>query len=141
MESANTATFGQVLEHLRGVANDDGNTKGNLFERLIQSFLQTDELYRDRFRNVWLWNEYPGRNGRPDFGIDIVAEEHGGSLCAMQCKFYAKKTIVKPDIDSFLEAGSRNEFGSMMLFYTSMGYGKKVEDALNGHNCTAFNFE
>ena len=76
---------------------------------------------------MWLWNDYPGRNGRPDFGIDIVAEEHGGSLCAMQCKFYAKKTIVKSDIDSFLEAGSRSEFGSMMLFYTARGYGKNAE--------------
>ena len=141
MVAANTVSFGQVLEHLRRVASDDGITKGKLFERLIQSFLRTDELYRDRFRNVWLWNDYPGRNGRPDFGIDIVAEEHGGSLCAMQCKFYAKKTIVKSDIDSFLEAGSRSEFGSMMLFYTARGYGKNAEGALNGHDCKAFNFE
>ena len=140
MVAADTVSFGQVLDHLRSVAKDDGTTKGKLFERLIQSFLQTDELYRDRFRNVWLWNEYPGRNGRPDFGIDIVAEEHGGSLCAMQCKFYAKKTIVKSDIDSFLEAGTRSEFSSMMLFYTARGYGKNAEGALNGHNCKAFNF-
>ena len=141
MVAADAVSFGQVLEHLRRVASDDGTTKGKLFEKLIQSFLRTDELYRDRFRNVWLWNEYPGRNGRPDFGIDIIAEEHGGSLCAMQCKFYAKKTIVKSDIDSFLEAGSRSEFGSMMLFYTARGYGKNAEGALNGHNCKAFNFE
>ena len=141
MVAADTVSFGQVLDHLRSVAKDDGTTKGKLFEKLIQSFLQTDELYRDRFRNVWLWNDYPGRNGRPDFGIDIVAEEHGGSLCAMQCKFYAKKTIVKSDIDSFLEAGSRSEFGSMMLFYTARGYGKNAEGALNGHDCKAFNFE
>ena len=141
MTTTDMASFGQVLEHLRSVARDDGTTKGKLFEKLIQSFLQTDELYRDRFRNVWLWNDYPGRNGRPDFGIDIVAEEHGGSLCAMQCKFYAKKTIVKSDIDSFLEAGSRSEFGSMMLFYTARGYGKNAEGALNGHDCKAFNFE
>ena len=140
MVAADTVSFGQVLDHLRSVAKDDGTTKGKLFERLIQSFLQTDELYRDRFRNVWLWNEYPGRNGRPDFGIDIVAEEHGGFLCAMQCKFYAKKTIVKSDIDSFLEAGTRSEFSSMMLFYTARGYGKNAEGALNGHNCKAFNF-
>ena len=59
MVAADTVSFGQVLDHLRSVAKDDGTTKGKLFERLIQSFLQTDELYRDRFRNVWLWNEYP----------------------------------------------------------------------------------
>ena len=46
---------------LRSVAKDDGTTNGRLFERLIRSFLRTDELYCDRFRNVWLWNEYPGK--------------------------------------------------------------------------------
>ena len=64
MTTIDTASFGQVLEHLRSVARDDGTTKGKLFERLIQSFLRTDDLYRDRFRNVWLWNDYP-RQERP----------------------------------------------------------------------------
>ena len=141
MTSTNTSSFGQALRHLRSVANDNGTTKGKLFERLVKSFLQTDDIYTDRLRNVWLWDEYPGKGARSDFGIDIVAEERDGSLCAIQCKFYSKRTVMKQDIDSFLEAGSRKEFGSMMLFYTASGYGKKVEDALKGHGCKAFNFE
>ena len=102
--------FGRALEHLRNVADGDGHTEGKLFERLIMSFLKTDRLYADRFIEVWLWNDYPGRNGRPDFGIDLVAKESDGSLCAIQCKFYADKRLAKSDIDSFLEAGSRSEF-------------------------------
>ena len=61
--------------------------------------------------------------------------------CAIQCKFYAKKTLAKSDIDSFLEAASReNEFGSMMLVYTARGYGKQAEEALRGHNCHVLDF-
>ncbi len=103
-----TAGFAQVLEGLRKTAGSNGATKGRLFERLIQSFLQEYDLYRRRFRQVWLWDEYPDRDGRTDFGVVLVAEEHDGMRCAIQCKFYAKKTLAKSDIDSFLEAASRS---------------------------------
>ncbi|MDE0266135.1 MAG: DEAD/DEAH box helicase family protein, partial [Thaumarchaeota archaeon] len=133
--------FSQVLEELRKAAGDNGVTKGRLFERLTKSFLQAHDLYRRRFRRVWLWDEYPDRDGRRDFGVDLVAEEHDGTRCAIQCKFYAKKTLAKSDIDSFLEAASReNEFGSMMLVYTARGYGKQAEEALRGHNCHVLDF-
>ena len=126
---------------MRRVAGDNGTTRGRLFERLTQSFLQTHDLYRRRFRTVWLWDEYPDRNGRRDFGVDLVAEGHDGARCAIQCKFYAKKTLAKSDIDSFLEAASRRrEFGSMMLVYTAQGYGKQAEEALRGHNCHVLDF-
>ena len=141
MTDTKTVSFSNVLKHLRDIADDNGNTKGNLFERLIKLFLQTDPMYVGRFSKVWLWNEYPERGDRGDFGVDLVAKELDGTLCAIQCKFYAKRTIVKKDIDSFLEGGSRSEFDSMILFYTSRGYGKKVEEALKGHNCKTFNFE
>ena len=142
MNSAQKTTFSQILAELCKAAGDNGTTKGKLFERLAKSFLQTYDLYRRRFREVWLWDEYPDRDGRPDFGIDLVAEEHDGTRCAIQCKFYAKKTLAKSDIDSFLEAASRKrEFGSMMLVYTAQGYSKQAEDALKGHNCHVLNFE
>ena len=141
MVAADTVSFGQVLEHLRSVAKDDGTTKGKLFERLIQSFLQTDELYRDRFRNVWLWNDYPGKNGSRDFGIDIVAEEHGGILCAMQCKFYAKKTIRKIRHRQLPRGRLQERVRLHDAVLHRRGYGKNAEGALNGHDCKAFNFE
>lgn len=28
----------------------------------------------NRFADVWLWSEWPGRAGRPDTGIDLVAK-------------------------------------------------------------------
>ena len=135
-----TSSFGDVVKHLERVAKGDGKTEGDLFEALMRSFLKTDELYRDRFRNVWLWMEYPERNGRGDFGVDIVAEEQDGGLCAIQCKFYPHTKLTKSHIDSFLEAGSRDEFDSMLLIYSGDGYGAKVEDALKGHGCRILDF-
>ncbi len=60
---------------------------------------------------------------------------------AIQCKFFDKTTLTKRSIDSFLEAGSRSEFDSMMLVYVGGGYGKNVQDALEGHGCKVLNFE
>ena len=132
--------FGRVLEHLRSIADGNGHTKGKLFERLVRSFLKTDQLYSERFKEVWMWDDWPDRR-ESDPGIDLVAKEKNGSLCAIQCKFYTNKTLTKRDIDSFLEAGSRRNFGSMMLVYTGRGYHRNAQEALAGHDCTALNFE
>lgn len=133
--------FGRALAHLRNAADGSGHTKGKLFERLIRSFLKTDRLYADKFDDVWLWEDYPDRGGRPDIGVDIVAKEKDGSLHAIQCKFFKDRTLTKRHIDSFLEAGSRSEFRHMILVYAGKGYGKNVQDALTGHNCKALGFE
>ena len=90
---------------------------------------------------IWLWSEYPNRGNRTDTGIDLVAEQYDGKLCAIQCKFYDSKKLTKPDIDSFLEAGSRSEFDHMILFYSAEGYGRNVEDALVGHRCQVLDFK
>ena len=139
--AALTAGFARALRHLRAVADGNGNTEGRLFERLIESFLKTDPIYSDRFEQVWMWDDYPGRGGRSDFGIDLVARERDGSLCAVQCKFFNDRPLTKRHVDSFLEAGSRAEFQHMMLVYTGKGYGRKVEDALAGHDCQILDFE
>ena len=68
---------------------DGGNTvrKGSLFEQLVKAFIETDKAQSERFDKVWLWSEYPGRNGRPDIGIDLVAKERdGGGFVAIQCQ-------------------------------------------------------
>ena len=41
----------------------------------MQGYLQTDPMYSNKFKNVWLWNEFPGKNdlGGGDTGIDLVA--------------------------------------------------------------------
>ncbi len=136
-----TAGFGRALQHLRRVADGSGNTEGRLFERLIESFLKADPLYSNEFDEVWMWDDYPGRGGRSDFGVDLVAEKRDGSMCAVQCKFFNDRPLTKRHVDSFLEAGSRAEFQHMMLVYTGKGYGRNAEDALKGHDCRILDFE
>ncbi len=92
--------------------------KGRRFERLIKRALQQHSYFRQRFTNVWLWNEWPQRPGR-DLGIDLVAEEPDGGLCAIQCKFYAPNaTVPKSAIDSFLSASGPEPFTSRILINT-----------------------
>ncbi len=43
------AGFSEALEYLRARSDGHGHVKGGLFERLIKSFLETDNLYRERF--------------------------------------------------------------------------------------------
>lgn len=102
-------TFNEILEKYRKISFNERD-KGDRFERLMQGYLQTDPKYSYRFKNVWLWNEFPGKNdlGGSDTGIDLVALTHEGDYWAIQCKCYQSSSIIdKPSVDSFLSTSSR----------------------------------
>ena len=122
-----------VLEELRHFSLDERD-KGARFEKLMKDFLQTDTQYERLFDEVWLWSEYPERGNRADTGIDLVARERDtGELIAIQCKFYAPRTLIsKPDIDSFLASSSKAEFQGRMFISTSDNWGKNAEEAIAG---------
>ncbi len=65
---------------------------GERFERLIRAYLTTDPLFAARFSEVWLWQDWPGRAGVADTGIDLVATEREGGVYAIPCKFYDPRT-------------------------------------------------
>jgi len=111
----------------------DTRTKGRLFERLTKVFLTTDPTWTARFDEVWLWQDWPGRDGKPDTGIDLVARErHGGGWGAIQCKFYAPtSTIQKGDLDSFFTASGKHPFTSRIVVATAP-LGKNAQDAMVG---------
>lgn len=113
----------------------DTRTKGRLFERLTKVFLTTDPTWTARFDEVWLWQDWPDRDGKPDTGIDLVARErHGGGWCAIQCKFYAPtSTIQKGDLDSFFTASGKHPFTSRVVVATAP-LGKNVQDAMVGQS-------
>lgn len=113
----------------------DTRTKGRLFERLTKVFLTTDPTWTARFDEVWLWQDWPGRDGKPDTGIDLVARErHGGGWCAIQCKFYAPtSTIQKGDLDSFFTASGKHPFTSRIVVATAP-LGKNALDAMVGQS-------
>lgn len=102
-------SFNTILEKYRKISFSERD-KGARFERLIQSYLKTDPQYAHRFKKVWLWDEFPGKNdlGGGDTGIDLVALTIDGDYWAIQCKCYQETSLIdKPSVDSFLSTSSR----------------------------------
>ncbi|MFF2344247.1 restriction endonuclease [Pseudarthrobacter sp. NPDC058119] len=126
-----STSFAQLLDKLYFTASDQ-HDKGSKFERLMRSYLQVDPAYVDRFSDVWLWKDWPGRNGKVDTGIDLVARERDtGALVAVQCKFYdPASTLQKHHIDSFFTALGKAEFSYGLIVSTTDNWSKHAEDAL-----------
>ena len=79
----------------------DANRRGKTFERVVKRLLENAEEFRNQFKKVWLWSEYPDATGR-DLGIDLVAETRQGTRYAIQAKCYGA--------DQRLGGGFRNIF-------------------------------
>ncbi|NDO78022.1 N-6 DNA methylase [Kocuria indica] len=111
--------FGELIDKLYYGALDTRD-RGDKFERLMRSYLLTDQAYS--FSKVWLWNEYPERGNRSDIGVDLVGvRADTGEKVAIQCKFKdPDKVITKGDIDSFISASATAEFGERLMVSTSL---------------------
>ncbi|WP_309640999.1 type ISP restriction/modification enzyme [Flavobacterium sp.] len=137
--------FTRVLEKYRKLSYSQRD-KGDRFERLMQGYLQTDPIYASKFKNVWLWNEFPGKNdlGGGDTGIDLVALTHDGDYWAIQCKcFQEGSAIDKPAVDSFLSTSSRtfkNEelktthFAHRLWIATTNKWGANANEAIKNQH-------
>ena len=121
----------ELLDHYRKTAKNERD-KGDKFERLTKFFLENDTRFSDRFSDVWIWNKFPGNEGKVDTGIDLVAKEkYSEGYCAVQCKFYGDKTTVdKSNIDSFFTASGKDIYTSRLIFATTDNWTKHAEDAL-----------
>ena len=138
-------SFQKILDKYRKIAFSERD-KGDRFERLMQAYLQTDPKYAFKFKNVWMWNEFPGKIelGGGDTGIDLVALTHEGDYWAIQCKcFQENSTIDKPAVDSFLSTSSRefkNEqmqttrFAQRLWISTTNKWGSNAEQAIRNQN-------
>ena len=141
----NQTPFQKILSKFRKYATSERD-KGDKFERLIQAYLQTDPIYAPQFRNVWLWNDFPGRKdfGGSDIGIDLVTRTHGGEYWAIQCKFYQESTpIDKKAVDSFIATASRkfkNEdlhtigFSELLWISTNNNWGGNAEETIKNQH-------
>ncbi|WP_144707542.1 DEAD/DEAH box helicase [Dermacoccus nishinomiyaensis] len=126
-----SVTVHEVLDDLRAKATSERD-KGSRFEQLMAAYLQTDPLFADQFSDVWSWQDWPGRDGKSDTGIDLVAVDRvTGENVAIQCKFYAEgHTVSKGDIDSFLSASGTSKFGQRIVVDTGAPWGKNAEDTI-----------
>lgn len=65
--------FGALFDRLYFGGLDERD-KGSKFERLMRAYFLTDPLYAKDFAKVWLWEEYPDRNGRAS--VSSVGLQH-----------------------------------------------------------------
>lgn len=138
-------TFQSILDNFRKIAFSERD-KGERFERLMQAYLLTDPKYAYRFKKVYLWNEFPGRNdlGGGDTGIDLVALTHEGDYWAVQCKCYQESSIIdKPAVDSFLSTSSREfkgddlkttKFAHRLWISTTNKWGPNATEAIKNQS-------
>ena len=138
-------SFKNILEKYRKISFSERD-KGDRFERLMQAYLKTDPKYAYQFKNVWLWNEFPGKKdlGGSDTGIDLVAVTHDNDYWAIQCKCYQDtSTIDKPAVDSFLSTSSREfkdeslrttSFAQRLWISTTNKWGPNAYEAIKNQN-------
>jgi superfamily II DNA or RNA helicase len=108
--------------------------RGRQFELLCRWYLRSAPEYKRRFTDVWLWAEWPDA-WSADAGIDLVAEEHDGSLWAVQAKAYGDAyAIKKGDVDSFLSESSRPQFSYRLLVATTDRIGATARRTLEGQS-------
>lgn len=111
--------FDRLLHQLRTTSRNTRD-KGNRLEYLTKVFLTEDNLQSRLYKKVYLWNEWDGREGFGDIGIDLVAENVDGGVTAIQCKFYDEQsTIGKKNIDSFISASGRAPFTHRIIVSTA----------------------
>ena len=134
-------SFSKVLNKYRFISHTQKD-KGDKFERLMQRYLQTDPVYADELKHVWLWVDFPYKSqlGGIDLGIDLVAEHVSGGYWAIQCKCYDEKSIIdKPKVDSFIatanrsftdDAGTQHFFSYLLWISTTDKWGDNALETL-----------
>ncbi|MDK6862960.1 DEAD/DEAH box helicase [Nosocomiicoccus ampullae] len=117
MEENSKQSFDELLYQIDEVTEDVQRERGNLFEKLVKTYLKNEPTYQNLYKNVWLLNEVPEYYEIPkkDTGVDLVAEQYNGDLIAIQAKYYRNK-IGKPQIDSFVsETGKKYYQGGLIV--------------------------
>lgn len=124
-----------LLAEFRSLA-DSKRMSGNYLEQLARHFLTVEPLWADQLGSVWLWRDWPGRDGRPDTGIDLVAEIQGGGLLAVQVKFFREEhRMQKGDLDSFFEALGREPFTEgLVIDTTTAPWSANAQEALKNRS-------
>ncbi|MBT0568494.1 DEAD/DEAH box helicase [Williamsia sp. CHRR-6] len=123
----------EVIEAFRERERSNSE-RGTRFEELMVRYFELDPTQSQQYQQVWRWADWPGRGGKPDTGIDIVAQNRDtGDYTAIQCKFYEPThTLRKEDIDSFFTASGKAPFSNRVIVSTTDRWGRNAEDALEG---------
>ena len=128
------ATFSEALAEIRSSTLSQAE-KGARFERLILQLFREDPLYRQEYKRVWLWHDWPDRRSR-DLGIDLVAERADGSgYAAIQCKCYDEgASVSKQEVDAFLAASAKRGFTARFFITTGALSGTPLKQLTDPRN-------
>jgi predicted helicase len=127
------ATLHEVIEAFR--TEPTNSERGTKFEQLMVRYFQLDPMLAQQYPQVWRWIDWPDREGKPDTGIDLVAQDRDGECTAIQCKFYEPThSLAKADIDSFFTASGKKPFTNRIIISTTDRWSKNAEDALDGQS-------
>ncbi|TFC06547.1 type ISP restriction/modification enzyme [Cryobacterium sp. MDB2-33-2] len=127
-----TLSFDDLLSSYRTLS-DSERVKGSYFEQMTRQYLENDGVQASQYEQVWLWKDWPGRNGKPDTGIDLVAKREDGGVTAIQCKFYEEShSMQKKDIDSFMSASGKSPFSHRLIVSTTGNWSANAEEMLDG---------
>ena len=130
-----------ILDDIRSATLDLSEAdKGHRFEVLMKRYLQTDPIYKARFSDVRLWNEWTYAKGH-DVGIDLVAKEADSDrYVAIQCKFYEPTHLMNAhDVDTFFmalnstiktEHSDKDSFVSGIIIATTDHWNLVLQDAM-----------
>ena len=140
MGTSKAKTFDDILHNIR--TNAKSTTElGRQFERLTRDFFKIDSMYSRRFRKVYLWSEWPKRDGT-DTGIDIIAEQFDGKLCAVQCKCYDDNaSLDMKSVAKFLAKANSLDIENKILVYTGDTFTNHAQKLLQDSKCAIIDQE
>ncbi|MDA8118619.1 MAG: DEAD/DEAH box helicase family protein [Gammaproteobacteria bacterium] len=114
----------------------DQRGKGDAFERLMAQYLVTDAVRKQQFKEAWLWSEWPELARHPDLnrqdtGVDLVALQHDGTWCAVQCKMYDEDArISMDDLKGFMTLSGKSCFSARLIIATVRTWTANLEKGL-----------
>lgn len=139
--ATNNITFKDILARFRNESVTE-HDKGAKFEKLIKRWFLTVPEYANVLDEVWLWEEFPGKEsmGGVDLGIDLVAKTDEGKFWAIQCKCYQDDAVIsKKMVDSFIANANRqfvddemhtNRFDKLFWVSTTSHWGKNAQESI-----------
>ncbi len=121
-------SFAPILNDIRNQADP-----GEAFEKLFcKWFLENDPYWKTQVKQVWLWDDWPGRWGK-DKGIDLIFKHKNGETWAVQAKCYKEEySITKTDIDKFLSESNRPQIHKRLLMATTNRLGPNTIEVMDG---------
>lgn len=123
-----------TFQEFRDSFPDGSNDKGERFEIfLCEWFLKHHPVYKNKFRKVWRFTDWPRRWIPRDIGTDIIAEDSEGKICAIQAKCYREQNwIPKGHVDSFLADSARKIVDYRLLIAATDRIGINAENVIEG---------